>query len=112
MIKRSIPSASDFWIARLPIFLFDKIPLAPDLSLVSFASRFADPAALQTPLLRRFEALLAPTSAAGLEQLAQRSAALARRHFGRTMRLFAPLYVSNECTNGCIYCGFNRENLL
>jgi 2-iminoacetate synthase len=26
------------------------------------------------------------------------------------MRLFAPLYVSNECINNCQYCGFSRDN--
>ena len=32
------------------------------------------------------------------------------RTFGRTMRLFAPLYLSNECINNCRYCGFSRDN--
>ncbi len=35
---------------------------------------------------------------------------ITRRHFGKTMRLFAPLYVSNECVNNCTYCGFSRDN--
>ncbi len=26
------------------------------------------------------------------------------------MRLFAPLYLSNECVNNCSYCGFSRDN--
>jgi 2-iminoacetate synthase len=26
------------------------------------------------------------------------------------MRLFAPLYLSNECINNCQYCGFSRDN--
>ncbi len=26
------------------------------------------------------------------------------------MRLFAPLYLSNECINNCLYCGFSRDN--
>ena len=26
------------------------------------------------------------------------------------MRLFAPLYLSNECVNNCQYCGFSRDN--
>lgn len=63
-----------------------------------------------TPLLRRFAALLAPKSPAQLESMAQASRALTRRHFGRTMRLFAPLYLSNECVNNCKYCGFSRDN--
>jgi len=44
-----------------------------------------------------------------LETLARRSQALTRQHFGRTMRIFAPLYVSNECVNNCSYCGFSRD---
>lgn len=35
---------------------------------------------------------------------------LTRQFFGRTMRLFAPLYLSNECVNICKYCGFSRDN--
>ncbi len=44
------------------------------------------------------------------KRMAARSQALTRQHFGRTMRLFAPLYLSNECINNCKYCGFSRDN--
>jgi 2-iminoacetate synthase len=44
--------------------------------------------------------------------MARESAAITRRYFGRTMRLFAPLYLSNECINSCAYCGFSRENAI
>src|SRR3990170_712292 len=30
--------------------------------------------------------------------------------FGRRIVLFAPLYLSNECVNNCLYCGFRRDN--
>jgi 2-iminoacetate synthase len=30
--------------------------------------------------------------------------------FGRRIVLFAPLYLSNECGNNCLYCGFRKEN--
>jgi 2-iminoacetate synthase len=60
--------------------------------------------------LRRLAALLEPVSDARLAKLAQESAAITRQHFGRTIRLFAPLYVSNECINSCSYCGFSRDN--
>ena len=66
----------------------------------------------KSPLLRQFEALLAPRSDLNLELLARESAAITRRYFGRTMRLFAPLYLSNECINSCAYCGFSRENAI
>ncbi|MFP6858809.1 MAG: radical SAM protein [Roseibacillus sp.] len=95
---------------RTGIFTFDNHAPPPDPSLVSFASHFPDPGAGKSPLLQRFEALLEPCPPSTLEILAQRSAALARRQFGRTMRLFAPLYLSNECVNNCSYCGFSRDN--
>jgi len=62
-----------------------------------------------TPLMRRFVSLLSEETGGPLEALAQRSRQLTRQHFGRTMRLFAPLYVSNECVNNCSYCGFSRD---
>ena len=42
--------------------------------------------------------------------MAKTSHALTLQNFGRTMRLFAPLYLSNECINNCRYCGFSRDN--
>lgn len=65
----------------------------------------------QSPLLRKFEALLEePAGPEVLERMAQESMRTTRRHFGRTMRLFAPIYLSNECVNNCAYCGFSRDN--
>jgi 2-iminoacetate synthase len=61
-------------------------------------------------LSRRFAELILPKSDAELEALAQHSHALTLKNFGRTMRLFAPLYLSNECINNCSYCGFSRDN--
>lgn len=42
--------------------------------------------------------------------MAQEANLITRRNFGKTMRLFAPLYLSNECINNCKYCGFSRDN--
>ena len=42
--------------------------------------------------------------------MASEAQMLTRQNFGRTMRLFAPLYLSNECINNCSYCGFSRDN--
>ena len=64
----------------------------------------------RSPLMGRFERLIAPKSPAELESMATQSAMLTRRNFGKTMRLFAPLYLSNECVNNCQYCGFSRDN--
>lgn len=64
----------------------------------------------RSSLLRKFERLIEPVSPSGLENLARESAAVTRQHFGRTMRMFAPIYLSNECVNNCSYCGFSRDN--
>lgn len=60
--------------------------------------------------LLTFQKFLEPCDDNALERMAQRSVAMTRRFFGKTMRLFAPLYLSNECINSCAYCGFSRDN--
>ncbi len=55
-------------------------------------------------------ALVSPAAENYLEEMAQLSHQLTIQRFGRTIRLYAPLYLSNYCTNSCRYCGFNREN--
>ncbi|MBL9116259.1 MAG: 2-iminoacetate synthase ThiH [Verrucomicrobiaceae bacterium] len=64
----------------------------------------------KSPLMERFASLLEVKSPSQLEAMAQESRLVTRRNFGRTMRLFAPLYLSNECVNNCSYCGFSRDN--
>ncbi len=44
-----------------------------------------------------------------LEALAQRARTLTRHHFGRTVQLYTPLYLSNYCSGGCAYCGFAAD---
>jgi 2-iminoacetate synthase len=58
---------------------------------------------------RDFRALLAPAAAVHLEAIAQRARELTLRNFGRTISLYAPLYVSNLCDNECVYCGFKHS---
>ncbi|HXI51018.1 MAG TPA: 2-iminoacetate synthase ThiH [Candidatus Saccharimonadales bacterium] len=60
--------------------------------------------------LRDFARLLSPAAGSLLETLGRRSQAITRQRFGRVIRLFAPLYLSNECINNCRYCGFSRDN--
>ena len=64
----------------------------------------------KSDLVERFEHLLAPKSDREFQGMAQASRSLTLQNFGRTMRLFAPLYLSNECINNCQYCGFSRDN--
>jgi len=77
---------------------------------MSFAQALDNLALRKSDTVRRFEQLIAPKSDAKLESMAQASRALTVQNFGRTMRLFAPLYLSNECINNCRYCGFSRDN--
>lgn len=58
----------------------------------------------------RFLALLSPAAEEFLEPMAQKAHALTLRHFGRTVQLYTPMYLSNFCENECVYCGFNARN--
>ncbi|HLY83019.1 MAG TPA: 2-iminoacetate synthase ThiH [Acidimicrobiales bacterium] len=60
--------------------------------------------------LADFAALLSAPAAERLEELAQLASRTTVRRFGRTVRLYAPLYLSNECVSVCTYCGFSAGN--
>src|SRR5205814_6823193 len=57
-----------------------------------------------------FAALLSDAAGDRLEDMAALARATTLRRFGRTMHLFAPLYLSNECVSVCTYCGFSAGN--
>lgn len=57
-------------------------------------------------------ALLSPAADEFLEEMARLSYAITRRRFGNIIQLYAPLYISNECSNSCLYCGFNITNTI
>ncbi|HLD69851.1 MAG TPA: 2-iminoacetate synthase ThiH [Candidatus Omnitrophota bacterium] len=44
------------------------------------------------------------------ERLAQEARRLSEQYFGRTISLYAPLYLSNYCSSHCTYCGFHSHN--
>lgn len=60
--------------------------------------------------MTRFARLISSAAGGSLEPLCQASHRLTLQRFGKVMRLFAPLYLSNECVNNCKYCGFSRDN--
>jgi len=60
--------------------------------------------------LADFAQLISPAAGELLETMGRRSHSLTQRRFGKVIRLFAPLYLSNECINNCKYCGFSRDN--
>jgi 2-iminoacetate synthase len=57
-----------------------------------------------------FAALLSAPAASRLEDVAAAAHRTTVQRFGRTVHLFAPLYLSNECVSTCTYCGFSAEN--
>lgn len=91
---------------------FDALPLA---ALVRQSCR-AGLAAVRESLakdrlgLADFAHLISPAAAELLEPMGRQAHALTVQRFGRVIRLFAPLYLSNECINNCSYCGFSRDN--
>jgi 2-iminoacetate synthase len=68
--------------------------------------------ALQAERLRLddFQAFLSPAAADYLEPMATLAHRLTVQRFGRNILLYAPIYLSNECSNGCRYCGFSADN--
>ncbi|MBK5306817.1 MAG: 2-iminoacetate synthase ThiH [Frankiaceae bacterium] len=60
------------------------------------------------PGLDTLPALLSPAALPRIEELAQAARAVTLQRFGRAVRLFAPLYVSNACLSSCTYCGFSK----
>jgi 2-iminoacetate synthase len=64
--------------------------------------------ARRTP--RDFAVLVSEAAGERLEELAYLAHSTTVRRFGRTIHLFAPLYLSNECVSVCTYCGFSAGN--
>jgi 2-iminoacetate synthase len=60
--------------------------------------------------LEDFKALISPAAASYLEQMAQLSQQVTLKRFGKTVQMYVPLYLSNECNNICTYCGFSYDN--
>ena len=90
--------------------------LETDLAGLLDRSTDAAPAAVERALrssrrsLDDLAALLSPAAADRLEELAAAAGRLTVQRFGRVVRLFAPLYLSNECASTCTYCGFSAGN--
>jgi 2-iminoacetate synthase len=91
---------------------FNTLPLDSLLNQAGTASAASVRQASGKPALNLndFASLISPAASDALEELCRRSQSLTRQRFGRVIRLFAPLYLSNECINNCTYCGFSRDN--
>lgn len=57
-----------------------------------------------------FAALLSSAAIPFLEEMAKRGQKETLKHFGNSVYLFTPIYISNYCENQCVYCGFNCRN--
>lgn len=60
--------------------------------------------------LEDFKALISPAALPCLEQMALLSRKLTQKRFGKTIQMYAPMYLSNECQNICTYCAFSYDN--
>ena len=107
----------DGFLAPYPAVTFadelERLPFDRLLGTTAGATGRRVARALGTPPLERtledFSALLSPAAAERLEEIARASHATTVARFGKTMRMYAPLYLSNECLSTCVYCGFAKE---
>lgn len=63
----------------------------------------------KTRTLEDFKSLISPAAEPFLEEMAQISNRLTLERFGKTIQMYIPLYLSNECQNICTYCGFSLD---
>lgn len=54
--------------------------------------------------------LISPAGAGLMDELRNRAAEAKRTHFGQTVRLYSPLYISSYCKNNCVYCAFKSSH--
>lgn len=57
-----------------------------------------------------FGVLISEAADPFIEEMAQLSKRFTQERFGNTISMYIPMYVSNACTNKCVYCGFNHDN--
>lgn len=57
-----------------------------------------------------FMALISPAAVPYLEPMARKSQYYTQERFGKIISMYIPLYLSNACTNHCVYCGFQFKN--
>lgn len=57
-----------------------------------------------------FMALVSPAAEKYIEPMAVLSRKYTQQRFGKTIQMYVPLYITNSCTNHCIYCGFQHNN--
>jgi len=79
---------------------------------MSFDSKIKNILAKQNITLEDYSVLLAPEALRYIEPMAQKARDITLRHFGKSVLMYAPLYLSNYCVNTCPYCSFNARGKL
>ena len=59
---------------------------------------------------REASVLLACTDEEVIQQIYQLAEQIKKDYYGNRIVLFAPLYLSNYCVNGCVYCPYHLKN--
>jgi len=92
--------------------IMDKVlSLVKEYDYMQYTSNDIERALLKEQLtINDYAAILSPAAMPYLEELAKKSMVETRKHFGNSISIFTPLYISNYCENQCIYCGFNCKN--
>lgn len=97
--------------------IIDNYPWDEQIALVENATdadvrRVLAKAARDTKMLtpEEFAVLISKAAEPYIEQMAQLSQRFTMERFGKTISMYIPMYVSNACTNKCVYCGFNHDN--
>jgi 2-iminoacetate synthase len=97
-------------VSFVPEFNSLPLPLLVKRSLDADAGSVRESLTKSKLSLADFATLISPAASEFLEHMGRRSHAMTKQRFGKVIRLFAPLYLSNECVNNCSYCGFSRDN--
>ncbi len=113
-VKRCLDFAGHFATLCFVSFVseFNSLPvqLLAQSSLATSAAAVRESLAKSKLSPADFANLISPPAAELLEHMGRRAHALTQQRFGKVIRMFAPLYLSNECVNNCQYCGFSRDN--
>lgn len=92
-------------------YSMDFIDEVQNLSAVAWAD-VASRLGYEDLTLSEVMGLLSPEADGHLEEMAKAAHSLTVKNFGRTIKLYSPLYISNSCINGCLYCGFSSRNAI
>ncbi|MBP5791091.1 MAG: 2-iminoacetate synthase ThiH, partial [Kiritimatiellae bacterium] len=54
--------------------------------------------------------LISPAAAARREKMREKARLARLRYYGKTVSVYAPLYIGNTCVNSCRYCDFRIQH--